>query len=162
MSFSLTNWIPSRSLEGETAGKEGSEGLESRQDTRFRRYLSYQRKYLAELSESSCISIRTFIEQRRRWCFGPRHEPAVDRNGRRWSEEECLHHWSVELFFCKYCLLLSLPIFIVRVHEILTHARPFFPFAGATNRPDIIDPALMRPGRLDQLIYIPMPDYESR
>ena len=33
---------------------------------------------------------------------------------------------------------------------------------GATNRPDIIDPALMRPGRLDQLIYIPLPDYESR
>ena len=33
---------------------------------------------------------------------------------------------------------------------------------AATNRPDIIDAALMRPGRLDQLIYIPMPDYESR
>merc|ERR1719152_1142990 len=33
---------------------------------------------------------------------------------------------------------------------------------GATNRPDIIDPALMRPGRLDQLIYIPMPDVASR
>ncbi|POO01761.1 Spastin, partial [Trema orientale] len=33
---------------------------------------------------------------------------------------------------------------------------------GATNRPDIIDPALMRPGRLDQLIYIPLPDEESR
>jgi len=33
---------------------------------------------------------------------------------------------------------------------------------GATNRPDIIDTALMRPGRLDQLIYIPMPDEESR
>jgi len=33
---------------------------------------------------------------------------------------------------------------------------------GATNRPDIIDPALMRPGRLDQLIYIPMPDLDSR
>jgi len=28
--------------------------------------------------------------------------------------------------------------------------------------PDIIDPALMRPGRLDQLLYIPLPDYESR
>merc|ERR1719380_452291 len=33
---------------------------------------------------------------------------------------------------------------------------------GATNRPDIIDPALMRPGRLDQLVYIPLPDLESR
>ena len=33
---------------------------------------------------------------------------------------------------------------------------------GATNRPDIIDPALMRPGRLDQLIYIPLPDQGSR
>merc|ERR1711975_139919 len=33
---------------------------------------------------------------------------------------------------------------------------------GATNRPDIIDPALMRPGRLDQLVYIPMPDLLSR
>jgi transitional endoplasmic reticulum ATPase len=33
---------------------------------------------------------------------------------------------------------------------------------GATNRPDIIDPALMRPGRLDQLIYIPLPDSGSR
>ena len=33
---------------------------------------------------------------------------------------------------------------------------------GATNRPDIIDPALMRPGRLDQLIYIPLPDFDSR
>lgn len=33
---------------------------------------------------------------------------------------------------------------------------------GATNRPDIIDPAIMRPGRLDQVLYIPMPDLESR
>mmetsp|Transcript_57639 Transcript_57639/g.86950 ORF Transcript_57639/g.86950 Transcript_57639/m.86950 type:complete len:795 (-) Transcript_57639:244-2628(-) len=33
---------------------------------------------------------------------------------------------------------------------------------GATNRPDIIDPALMRPGRLDQLVYIPLPDQASR
>lgn len=31
-----------------------------------------------------------------------------------------------------------------------------------TNRPDIIDPALLRPGRLDQLIYIPLPDEGSR
>ena len=33
---------------------------------------------------------------------------------------------------------------------------------GATNRPDQIDPALLRPGRLDQLIYIPLPDEQSR
>ena len=33
---------------------------------------------------------------------------------------------------------------------------------GATNRPDIVDAALLRPGRLDQLIYIPLPDEGSR
>jgi transitional endoplasmic reticulum ATPase len=33
---------------------------------------------------------------------------------------------------------------------------------GATNRPDILDPGIMRPGRLDQLIHIPLPDRESR
>lgn len=33
---------------------------------------------------------------------------------------------------------------------------------GATNRPNLIDPALLRPGRFDELIYVPVPDRESR
>lgn len=35
-------------------------------------------------------------------------------------------------------------------------------FMGATNRPDIIDPALKRPGRLDANIFIPLPDFGAR
>ena len=33
---------------------------------------------------------------------------------------------------------------------------------GATNRPDIVDAALLRPGRFDRLLYVPPPDRESR
>ncbi|WP_297065519.1 CDC48 family AAA ATPase [Thermococcus sp.] len=33
---------------------------------------------------------------------------------------------------------------------------------GATNRPDIIDPALLRPGRFDRLILVPAPDEKAR
>ena len=33
---------------------------------------------------------------------------------------------------------------------------------AATNRPDIIDPALLRPGRFDRLLYVPPPEKESR
>jgi transitional endoplasmic reticulum ATPase len=53
------------------------------------------------------------------------------------------------------------------INQILTEmdgvgARKSVFIIGATNRPDIIDPAVMRPGRLDQLIYIPLPDEASR
>ncbi|HZD12149.1 MAG TPA: CDC48 family AAA ATPase [Candidatus Binatus sp.] len=33
---------------------------------------------------------------------------------------------------------------------------------AATNRPDIIDPALLRPGRFDRLLYVPPPDLDAR
>ncbi len=33
---------------------------------------------------------------------------------------------------------------------------------GATNRPDILDPALLRPGRFDRIVYVPVPEKEGR
>jgi transitional endoplasmic reticulum ATPase len=33
---------------------------------------------------------------------------------------------------------------------------------AATNRPDIVDPAILRPGRFDRLIYVPEPDEKAR
>lgn len=33
---------------------------------------------------------------------------------------------------------------------------------GATNRPDMIDPALLRPGRFDEIVYVPIPDRQGR
>lgn len=33
---------------------------------------------------------------------------------------------------------------------------------GATNRPDCLDPALLRPGRFDKLVEVPPPDFTAR
>ena len=33
---------------------------------------------------------------------------------------------------------------------------------AATNRPDMIDPAMLRPGRLDKLLYVPLPTKDDR
>ena len=33
---------------------------------------------------------------------------------------------------------------------------------AATNRPHLLDSALLRPGRIDRFEYVPLPDYEAR
>ena len=33
---------------------------------------------------------------------------------------------------------------------------------AATNRPDMIDKALLRPGRIDRIVHVPLPDIEAR
>jgi transitional endoplasmic reticulum ATPase len=53
------------------------------------------------------------------------------------------------------------------VNQMLTEIDGIQPLSnvvviGATNRPDIIDPALLRPGRFDRLIYVPPPDKKAR
>lgn len=53
------------------------------------------------------------------------------------------------------------------INQLLTemdgmNAKKMVFFIGATNRPSILDEAIIRPGRLDQLIYIPLPDEPSR
>jgi len=53
------------------------------------------------------------------------------------------------------------------VNQLLTEMDGIVPLQNvvviaATNRPDILDPALLRPGRFDRLIYVPPPDKEAR
>jgi proteasome regulatory subunit len=51
--------------------------------------------------------------------------------------------------------------------QLLSELDGFHPLSkvkviGATNRPDILDPAITRPGRLDRLIEVPLPNAEGR
>lgn len=53
------------------------------------------------------------------------------------------------------------------VNQLLTEldgleARSGISVIAATNRPDILDPAMLRPGRLDKLLYVPLPTPEER
>ncbi|KAG9402488.1 hypothetical protein AC1031_007101 [Aphanomyces cochlioides] len=53
------------------------------------------------------------------------------------------------------------------VNQLLTEmdgldARKNVVVIAATNRPDIIDPAMLRPGRLDKLLYVPLPSANER
>lgn len=60
-----------------------------------------------------------------------------------------------------------MPQFQRSVFQLLTELDGIQPVkrlvvVAATNRPDVIDPALLRPGRLDRLVYVPPPDTPSR
>lgn len=49
-----------------------------------------------------------------------------------------------------------------QVNQLLTEmdgleARRNVFVVAATNRPELIDPAMLRPGRLDRLLYVPLP-----
>lgn len=49
------------------------------------------------------------------------------------------------------------------VHNVRRHVLPpQVKMIMATNRPDVLDPALMRPGRLDRKIEIPLPNEQAR
>jgi transitional endoplasmic reticulum ATPase len=41
-------------------------------------------------------------------------------------------------------------------------AMPNVVVVGATNRPELVDPALLRPGRLERLVYVQPPDASAR
>lgn len=59
-------------------------------------------------------------------------------------------------------------------HRIVDQGKPWHPTSpqplihianlssGATNRPDMIDPAMLRPGRLDKPLYVPLPSELDR
>ncbi|MDH5806249.1 MAG: CDC48 family AAA ATPase [Candidatus Methanomethylicaceae archaeon] len=53
------------------------------------------------------------------------------------------------------------------VNQLLSEMDGLIPLRGvvvmaATNRPDMLDPALLRPGRFDRLVYVPLPDKKAR
>ncbi|MCI4438179.1 MAG: CDC48 family AAA ATPase [Ignisphaera sp.] len=53
------------------------------------------------------------------------------------------------------------------VNQLLTEMDGIEPLRGvvvigATNRPDLLDPALLRPGRFDRIVFVPPPDTKAR
>jgi len=64
-------------------------------------------------------------------------------------------------FFAFFREKISFVYYFLCMQTTATTAHALTRLADA-HRPDIIDPALMRPGRLDQLVYIPLPDQASR
>ncbi len=63
--------------------------------------------------------------------------------------------------YCGYLFHAALPR-VSRSVPPHTHLLPQVKMIMATNRPDVLDPALLRPGRLDRKIEIPLPNENAR
>ena len=63
----------------------------------------------------------------------------------------------IQVFFATW-----LPIMILAELEGIESKNDNLLFIGATNEPWSIDPAALRPGRFDEKIYVPPPDYNAR
>ena len=81
---------------------------------------------------------------------------------------KCFYGLCILIFFCKIAFFRrghdSTGVTDRVVNQLLTQldgveglSQGIFVVA-ATSRPDLIDPALLRPGRLDQMLHCPMPD----
>lgn len=65
-----------------------------------------------------------------------------------------------KVLYCFYIMRYCMFTFCILV--ILTDCVFQVKMIMATNRPDVLDPALLRPGRLDRKIEIPLPNEQSR
>lgn len=65
--------------------------------------------------------------------------------------------------FCLRSIMPMICFLVVVAASLNLSRRPQAVYlVAATNRPDMIDPALLRPGRLDKILYVPLPAADGR